>query len=172
MCFASPVCDTLLIMCRRILSDPELEGNPLDFLKQTEAYWKVSTALPHTATQKPTKPHHNTGPRKQAGGTCMSHWKLCSPVTILCKKDCFVLSGSPACTCQTKPLLWCELQVASCSSTSLAACIARHLEPCAFAFEGQPIPFVFFCLPAYFDPTEICTAVWLCAAAAAACNRP
>lgn len=27
--------------CRRILSQPGLEGNPLEFLKQTEAYWKV-----------------------------------------------------------------------------------------------------------------------------------
>jgi hypothetical protein len=24
-----------------VLSDPDLEGNPLDFLKQTEAFWKV-----------------------------------------------------------------------------------------------------------------------------------
>jgi hypothetical protein len=30
---------------RRVLSDPDLEGNPLDFLKQTEAFWKVRWAM-------------------------------------------------------------------------------------------------------------------------------
>lgn len=29
---------------RRILSDPDIEGDPLQFLKVTEAYWKVQYA--------------------------------------------------------------------------------------------------------------------------------
>lgn len=28
---------------REILSDPDIEGDPLQFLKVTEAYWKVQT---------------------------------------------------------------------------------------------------------------------------------
>ena len=28
---------------RQILSDPDIEGDPLQFLKVTEAYWKVQT---------------------------------------------------------------------------------------------------------------------------------
>lgn len=36
--------------CRHVLSDPELEGSPLEFLKQTEAYWKVSVAQPGSHT--------------------------------------------------------------------------------------------------------------------------
>lgn len=51
-------------VARRVLSDPDIEGDPLTFLKATEAYWKVGAKQSMTSCDMPSSP-------KAVSTTCM-----------------------------------------------------------------------------------------------------